>query len=94
MSECMETCQVGVPCPHGLDCEHLLAGRLRVGIGDTKTLRTNHRGTHMREDDLDILMREHGEVFPEDWDAEDIMLFCCRYVNSNIEDIKEFFDLS
>ena len=45
-------------------------------------------------DDLDILINEHGNVFPEDWDAGDIMNLCCRYANSNIEDIKEFFDFS
>jgi len=26
--DCMEVCEVGVPCPHGYDCEHKEAGRL------------------------------------------------------------------
>jgi len=42
-------------------------------------------------DDLDILLRDHGDVFPDDWDADDIMNFCCRYVISNISDIGELF---
>lgn len=77
MVECMETCQVGVPCPHGKECDHIGAGRLVK-----------------YEDDLDILIEKHGDVFPEDWDAENIMFFCCRYVNSNIEDVKKFLDFS
>ncbi len=27
-NECMETCHVGVPCPHGKSCDHIGAGRL------------------------------------------------------------------
>lgn len=42
-------------------------------------------------DDLDILLRDHGDVFPDDWDPDDIMNFCCRYVISNISDIEELF---
>lgn len=25
---CMETCQIDVPCPHNMDCDHLGSGRL------------------------------------------------------------------
>ena len=42
-------------------------------------------------DDVDILLRDHGNVFPEDWDSDDIVNFCCRYVISYIGDIEEFF---
>ena len=28
LDECMETCQVGVLCPHGKSCDHIGAGRL------------------------------------------------------------------
>ena len=27
-NECMETCEVGVLCPHGASCDHIGAGRL------------------------------------------------------------------
>jgi len=42
-------------------------------------------------DDVDILLRNHRGVFPEDWDSDDIVNFCCRYVISNIGDIEELF---
>ena len=42
-------------------------------------------------DDLDILLRDHSDVFPQDWDCDDIMNFCCRYVISNISEIEELF---
>ncbi len=42
-------------------------------------------------DDLDTLLEEHGDVFPEEWDCQDIIWFCCRYVMSNITDVKEWF---
>ena len=32
MTECMETCNVGVPCPHGKDCDHIGSGRLKYEL--------------------------------------------------------------
>tara|TARA_Y100000296_G_scaffold66549_1_gene78667 strand:+ start:338 stop:532 length:195 start_codon:yes stop_codon:yes gene_type:complete len=46
----------------------------------------------MFEDDLDVLIKEHSDVFPEGWDGLDIADFCCRYVLTNIEDVKEWFN--
>lgn len=84
---CMETCQLDVPCPHGMDCEHKEAGRMVSAI----KLEDGAISEVKYEDDLDILMKKHGDVFPEDWDYDDVSLFCFRYVMSNIEDVKEFF---
>lgn len=30
MSDCMETCEVGVMCPYGMHCDHIGAGRISV----------------------------------------------------------------
>ena len=37
-SECMETCQVSVPCPHGKDCDHEGAGRPIFKVKHTAAL--------------------------------------------------------
>ena len=42
-------------------------------------------------DDVDTLLEEHGDVFPEEWNVQDIMWFCVRYVTANITDVKEWF---
>ena len=79
MEDCLETCQIGVDCPHNMDCDHVGSGRLiqeAILFGD----------------DLDKLMEEYGEIFPSDWDSQDFMNFCARWVIANIDDIKEYFE--
>tara|TARA_R100000700_G_C3123747_1_gene111685 strand:- start:64 stop:204 length:141 start_codon:yes stop_codon:yes gene_type:complete len=44
------------------------------------------------KDDFDTLIEEHGEIFPSDWDSQDIINFCVRWVISNIDDVKEFLE--
>lgn len=44
------------------------------------------------EDDCDLLVRNYGYVFPDDWDFQDIINFACRYSIRNIDDIKEIFE--
>lgn len=41
------------------------------------------------KDDCDRLVEEHGSVFPDDWDYQDIVNFACRYVMWNMEKVKE-----
>jgi hypothetical protein len=44
------------------------------------------------KDDCDRLVEEHGSVFPDDWDYQDIVNFACRYTISNIDDIEGIFE--
>lgn len=47
----------------------------------------------MFEDNLDTLVKECKGVFPKDWDELEIADFCCRYVLTNIEDIKKWIEV-
>ena len=43
-------------------------------------------------DRLDQLVKRYGHIFPDDWDYNDILNFCCNWVMANIDDIQEFFE--
>ena len=58
---------------------------------------TKHFSNHtlkMFEDNLDTLVKEYKSVFPKDWDELEIADFCCRYVLTNIEDIKKWIEVN
>jgi len=57
-------------------------------LDKTRTILMNQK----HKDDLDYLVEAHGEVFPDNWDYQDVMNFCCRWVKANIDDIEEYFD--
>ncbi len=38
--DCMETCQIDVPCPHNMDCDHLGSGRLSEYYNERVELKT------------------------------------------------------
>ena len=38
MKECWETCNVGVPCPHGLNCDHTASGRLKYRLKNSNDM--------------------------------------------------------
>ena len=46
----------------------------------------------IQNDDVDILIEKHGDVFPEDWDRNDLINFLARYAIANIEDLEEWFN--
>ena len=46
---------------------------------------------HIPKNDVDLLIEKHGSIFPEDWDRDDLINFCCRWVIANIVDVEEFF---
>ena len=42
--------------------------------------------------DYDELIREYGDIFPIDWDYQDIVNFMSRYIMSNIDHIEEMLE--
>ena len=42
------------------------------------------------EKEINKLIKEHGDVFPDDYTEEDIIAFCIQWVNANIEDVYNF----
>ena len=89
-----------------LNTNHLIGSRVALqqfatdesGIINIVTLKMvmplpkQGQGFIMYDDDLDMLLEKYGYMFPENYTAEDILNWCCRYVMANIEDVKEYFE--
>ena len=70
--DCMEVCEIDVPCPHGYDCEHEEAGRLNnQEITKGKTL------MEVFADDKETKVKD---INLSEWDMIECLKECVNYL--------------
>ena len=58
-NQCMETCEVGVLCPHGASCDHIGAGRITPEELEVAYMQLLQEQERLRESILALLDRHY-----------------------------------